>query len=466
MRLRPSALARTALLVALASLSCPLSAAPRDAKEKALVAHVNAQRAELDLALLEQIVNVNSGTMNFAGVRKVADMLRPRFEALGFKVHLGRRRAVRPRRPPGRERPGRGQHVLLIGHLDTVFEPNHPFQRFERVDAQHRARPGHVRHEGRHHRRPRRARRAREAEAARSSAASRWSCMAMKKTRARRSTSRAAISSKPPRRRTSRSVWRTPRTIRRPPSPRVAAPRAGVVRCKAKSAHSSQIFTDEVGAGAVYELAPHPQRLLSGSARRRVRDVQSRPGRQQHAARISTENRCARDASGKDNIVAPVAVASGDLRTLTVQQLEDTRAKMRKIVAANLPQTSAEITFTDSYPPMAADRRQSQVAVDVRRGQPRSRIRPGHRSESTQRRCRRYFLRGGSRRDGDRRPRPARRRLSHAGRVRRPAHVSDPDAAVGGVVVSAGEEVTAQDMLSVNEQTRALIWVSARTLRG
>ena len=47
------------------------------------------------------------------------------------------------------------------------------------------------------------------------------------------------------------------------------------------------------------------------------------------------------------------AIASGDLRTLTVQQLEETRAKMRKVVAANLPHTSAEIEFTDNYPPMA-----------------------------------------------------------------------------------------------------------------
>ena len=60
-------------------------AAPRDAKEKALVGYVNAGE-QASIALLEQIVNVNSGTMNFAGVRKVGELLRPRFEALGFKV--------------------------------------------------------------------------------------------------------------------------------------------------------------------------------------------------------------------------------------------------------------------------------------------------------------------------------------------------------------------------------------------
>src|SRR5690348_4763005 len=111
--------ARTApLLAAVVALSCvSAGAAPpavkTDAKEKALVCHVDAHE-QASIALLEQIVNVNSGTMNFAGVRKVADMLRPRFEALGFNVTWV------DGTPFGRAghliatRAGRGPHVLLI----------------------------------------------------------------------------------------------------------------------------------------------------------------------------------------------------------------------------------------------------------------------------------------------------------------------------------------------------------------
>ena len=68
--------------------------------------------------------------------------MRPRFDALGFKTTWV------DGAPFGRaghlvaERKGRGPHVLLIGHLDTVFEPNHPFQRFERVDANTARGPG------------------------------------------------------------------------------------------------------------------------------------------------------------------------------------------------------------------------------------------------------------------------------------------------------------------------------------
>src|SRR5262249_26563288 len=57
--------------------------------------------------------------------------------------------------------------------------------------------------------------------------------------------------------------------------------------------------------------------------------------------------------SGKDNIIAPKAIASGDLRAITPEQITRTREKMQQIVAAHLPQTSAEIRFDEGYPPMA-----------------------------------------------------------------------------------------------------------------
>src|SRR3954469_10683911 len=115
-------------------------AAPSGA-ERALVKRVQAQQ-DSSIALLEEIVNINSGTMNFAGVRRVADVLRPRFEALGFKVRWEDGAAFGRAGHLIAEHPGRGRHVLVIGHLDTVFEPSHPFQRFERVDAQTVSGPG------------------------------------------------------------------------------------------------------------------------------------------------------------------------------------------------------------------------------------------------------------------------------------------------------------------------------------
>lgn len=88
------------------------------------------RNAPAALALLERAVNINSGTMNFEGVRSVGRLLQPEFEALGFTARWvdgsgwGRAGHLIARRP-GRDGAPR---VLLIGHLDTVFERDSPFQ--------------------------------------------------------------------------------------------------------------------------------------------------------------------------------------------------------------------------------------------------------------------------------------------------------------------------------------------------
>jgi glutamate carboxypeptidase len=57
-------------------------------------------------------------------------------------------------------------------------------------------------------------------------------------------------------------------------------------------------------------------------------------------------------ATGKANVVPAKVVVMGDLRFISEEQKETARAKMRQIVARNLPGTSAKITFRDSYPAM------------------------------------------------------------------------------------------------------------------
>ena len=57
-------------------------------------------------------------------------------------------------------------------------------------------------------------------------------------------------------------------------------------------------------------------------------------------------------ASGKTNVVPRSVVVEGDLRFLTRAQLDAAREKMKLIVAASLPRTSATISFTDGMPSM------------------------------------------------------------------------------------------------------------------
>ena len=55
---------------------------------------------------------------------------------------------------------------------------------------------------------------------------------------------------------------------------------------------------------------------------------------------------------GKTNVVPRMAVVHGGIRTISQDQLDRAQAKMKEIVAANLPHTSATIEFTEGYPPM------------------------------------------------------------------------------------------------------------------
>ena len=339
---------RIVTLLACSCLTATALGAP-SAAERALVKRVQAQEAS-SIALLEEIVDINSGTMNFAGVRRVADMLRPRFEALGFKVRWEDGAAFGRAGHLLAEHPGRGRHVLLIGHLDTVFEPNHPFQRFERIDAQTVRGPGTSDMKG-------------------GLVVALAALTALKETKALDGMNITMImigdeeDSGQPISLARASLIEAAKAAdvaiglengADDPQTALTARRGYTgwqIDVKARSAHSSQIFTDQVGAGAIYELARilhtfydemHGEELLTFN-----------PGLIAGSTQLNFDAKVLRaETFGKDNIVAPVAVATGDLRTISAEQLERTKQRMLKIVAASLPHASATITFHDSGPPM------------------------------------------------------------------------------------------------------------------
>ena len=109
--------------------------------ERAVARAVESHNAEA-LALLERIVNINSGTMNVAGVRRVADVLRPQLESLGFTTHWADGASFKRAGHLIAEHAGPGPKILLIGHLDTVFEPSSPFQKFIRLNDSTATGPG------------------------------------------------------------------------------------------------------------------------------------------------------------------------------------------------------------------------------------------------------------------------------------------------------------------------------------
>jgi glutamate carboxypeptidase len=117
-----------------------------------------------------------------------------------------------------------------------------------------------------------------------------------------------------------------------------------------KTGHSSGIFNETMGYGAIYELT----RILD-AFRRELPE----PGLTYNVGLIlggatleQNANKTGGDATGKTNVIPPVGLALGDLRCLNQEQTERVQKKMEAIVRDHLPRTSARIEFEDSYPAM------------------------------------------------------------------------------------------------------------------
>ena len=123
------------------------------------------------------------------------------------------------------------------------------------------------------------------------------------------------------------------------------------VTTSGKRAHSSGVFRDGIGAGAIFEMS----RILNEfyNEVKGPEYLTFNPGHILGGTFVEYDEANSKgEAYGKSNVVAQTAVVKGGLRFITEQQKDEARAKMREIVANNLPMTSAEISFIDSYPAM------------------------------------------------------------------------------------------------------------------
>src|SRR5438477_10780570 len=122
---------------AVAIISANPAAAALSPAEQIMIRTVDAEQARTT-AMLQRWVDQNSGTMNLAGVEAVRRMVEPEFLALGFKtqwidMHAAGRAGHLVARHVGSKH---GKRLLLIAHLDTVFELDSPFQRWVREGTQ------------------------------------------------------------------------------------------------------------------------------------------------------------------------------------------------------------------------------------------------------------------------------------------------------------------------------------------
>ena len=289
--------------------------------EQAMVRTV-AQERDRHIALLERLVNQNSGTLNLAGVHAVGTLVAAELEPLGFAVRWVDMAESGRAGHLIATHPGPGHNVLLIGHLDTVFEVDGPFQTFQR-EGSRAVGPGIGDDKGgvvviia--------AMRALQA----SGQLDRVNVTIVLTGDEERIGEPAAVA-----RRDLIAAGQVADyalefenlavddgaefgTVARRSSTNWTLSTTG------RTGHSSGVFNEALGYGAIYEMA----RILDAFQR----ELQ------------------------EPNIVAETAIARGDLRTLTREQDARLRARMQTIVAGHLPRTGATLEFAEGgYPPMA-----------------------------------------------------------------------------------------------------------------
>ena len=334
------------------TVALPVWASPLDENEQRMVEWIDAH-AEDAISLVEETVNISSGTMNHDGIRAVRDVMRREMDTLGLETEWIELPPEMERAGHlfGRKLAGSGKKFVLIGHLDTVFEADDDFQAFTR-DGDIATGPGVEDMKG-------------------GNAVIIYALKALQEIGALESIPVVvAYTGEEEKMGRPLSVSRKDLvdagewadyglgfeaainyddadwgTIARRSSSE------WVLTVEGKQAHSSGIFGEDVGAGAVFETA----RILNAFYEevRGEEHLTFNAGTVQSGTDISYVPEQNRGSTfGKTNIVPRMAVVHGGIRTISQDQLDRAQAKMKEIVAANLPHTSAAIEFTEGYPPM------------------------------------------------------------------------------------------------------------------
>ncbi|MBT3900265.1 MAG: M20/M25/M40 family metallo-hydrolase [Gammaproteobacteria bacterium] len=324
---------------------------------------------------MARTVNINSGTMNHLGVKAVGDIFAEEFQSLGLTTTWHDMSEVNRAGHLFAETAGESgsRCLLLIGHLDTVFEPDSPFQAFDR-QGDHATGPGVNDMKG-------------------GDVVILYALKALKEVGVlddlnlivaligdeEKSGSPKSISRYHLIEASKRCDIALGFEIATSLNAATVARRGSSgwrLDVTGKRAHSAGIFNDEVGSGAIFEAARilnqfheqltgeeyltfNPGVILGGT------DVDYDPSRNKGGT------------FGKTNVVAQSVVVHGGLRTISPAQEASARARMKAIAENNhLPKTSAQITFQDGYPSMpptegnmAVLANLSGVSVDLDQGE-------------------------------------------------------------------------------------------------
>ena len=350
--------------IALLLVALPAAAGGLSADEQRMADWIDAH-AEDAVALLRETVDIPSGTLSHDGVREVGRVMRRELDALGLQTEW-------IDMPPEVDRAGHlfgrkegsGRKFLLIGHLDTVFEEEdgtRPFERDGDIARGHGVYdmktgntvivyalkalqeigaldeiPVVVAYTGDEEKY------GLPVEISRSDlvAAGQWADVALGFEEAMHfdDTDWATVA------RRSSTGW--------------------ILTVSGKQSHSSDIFSERVGAGAIFEAS----RILNGFYEevRGEQHLTFNAGTIQGGTEVDYDPADNRGSTfGKTNVVPRRVVVHGGIRAISQEQLARARDTMRRIVAENLPHTQASIEFNEGYPPMSSTEGNMALAKEL-----------------------------------------------------------------------------------------------------
>ncbi|SDB55209.1 glutamate carboxypeptidase [Flavobacteriaceae bacterium MAR_2010_188] len=351
---------KTSLTLLLMCLLFNLMSAQKLSKaEKQIIKSVESNNKDA-ISFLKDAVNINSGTKNPEGVKEVGVLFTNAFKELNFETKwIDMPAEINRAGHFFAETSGtKGKKLLLIGHLDTVFEADSPFQQFEMVNDSTAHAPGGNDMKG-------------------GDVIILYALKALKDNNllkdaqiivaltgdeedagnpleiSRKDLIDAAKRSDIALGFETSTGFNNATVARRGSS-------GWVLESTGKRAHSAGIFTESTGAGAIFEIS----RILNQfyTEVKGEEYLTFNPGLILGGTTVSIDSLSDKaTADGKSNVVAQTAVVKGGLRFISEEQKENTREKMSKIVEKSLPQTSSKITFSDMYPAMSPTEGNSQL---------------------------------------------------------------------------------------------------------
>lgn len=329
------------------------SQAQNNSVEKKIVKSVD-KHNEASLDLLRKAIDINSGTMNLEGVKKVGELFKAELDKLGFKTELTSGEAYGRAGHLIAKREGKiGPKLLLIGHLDTVFELDSPFQDYKMLNDSIMNGPGVADMKG----------------------GDVIIILAMKALKdagvldnmnieiimtgdEEKSGDPLELSKKDLVDAAKRSDIALGFENADGRSETIVTSRRGSsdweLKVNGKPAHSSQIFTENIGVGAIYEAS----RILNEFYQKLSveENLTFNPGFIIGGTSLEpNEDLTGGNALGKSNVVAQQVIVRGDIRAISPEQLESAKQTMISIVSKSYNGTMSEIIFgNDGYPPLAS----------------------------------------------------------------------------------------------------------------